>query len=365
MSSFLRLVKFSLMLQFLVLFSGCAFFGEEKANISNRGGSNYLEVPPDLISPRRDLKYGIPDTGGARLSDYGERTGTLAEGKISSVLPEVPGMRIKKLSNQRILIVQKEPKKIWPLLKSFWVDAGFSIESEVPETGLIETEWLEDRSKLPDDFIRSTLGKIFDQVYDTGERDKFRMRLERIEKEYSEISITHKGLIEIASNDRADPTVVWTNKTPDHQLEEIYLRRLMKYLGASEEESNAPTQTVRKDFVFLKTEKQIQFIQIDEDFPTAWRILSTAIDRVGFEVEDRARSDGKIYLKYTDGDNKIEKSFFSRIFSSDDNEQIARTYVVTIESSGKSSIVKVKPENESGSDATSQNIISIIFEQLV
>ena len=223
----------------------------------------------------------------------------------------------------------------------------------------------EDRSKLPDDFIRSTLGKIFDQVYDTGERDKFRMRLERIEKEYSEISITHKGLIEIASNDRADPTVVWTNKTPDHQLEEIYLRRLMKYLGASEEESNAPTQTVRKDFVFLKTEKQIQFIQIDEDFPTAWRILSTAIDRVGFEVEDRARSDGKIYLKYTDGDNKIEKSFFSRIFSSDDNEQIARTYVVTIESSGKSSIVKVKPENESGSDATSQNIISIIFEQLV
>ena len=43
----------------------------------------------------------------------------------------------------------------------------------------METDWAENRAKIPQDPIRNVLGKLLDPVYSTGERDKFRTRLER------------------------------------------------------------------------------------------------------------------------------------------------------------------------------------------
>ena len=48
-----------------------------------------------------------------------------------------------------------------------------------PNLGIMETDWAENRAKIPQDFIRNTLGKLLDSVYSTGERDRFRTRLER------------------------------------------------------------------------------------------------------------------------------------------------------------------------------------------
>ena len=90
------------------------------------------------------------------------------------------------------------------MLKSFWIQNGFQIEKEIPEVGFIETAWLESREKISDGLIRNTLGKIFDGLYDTGERNKFRMRIERTKAGFSEISVVHKGLIQVASDDRFD-----------------------------------------------------------------------------------------------------------------------------------------------------------------
>jgi len=42
----------------------------------------------------------------------------------------------------------------------------------------METDWAENRTKIPQDIIRRTLGRVLDSLYDSGERDKFRARLE-------------------------------------------------------------------------------------------------------------------------------------------------------------------------------------------
>ena len=66
----------------------------------------------------------------------------------------------------------------------------------------METDWAENRAKLPQDFIRSTLGKLLDSVYSTGERDRFRTRLERTRHGGTEIYISHRGMVEVYSNQR-------------------------------------------------------------------------------------------------------------------------------------------------------------------
>lgn len=48
----------------------------------------------------------------------------------------------------------------------------------------METEWAENRAKLPQDIIRRTVGKIIDFAYSMGEQDQYRVRLERQRRRY-------------------------------------------------------------------------------------------------------------------------------------------------------------------------------------
>ena len=60
----------------------------------------------------------------------------------------------------------------------------------------METDWAENRAKIPDDIIRRTLGKFLDSIYSTGERDKFRTRFEISSNNpgYTDIFISHRGM---------------------------------------------------------------------------------------------------------------------------------------------------------------------------
>ena len=64
-------------------------------------------------------------------------------------------MQRRARRHQRWLVVQAPPEKLWPLVKEFWQENGFlTCELELPETGVMETEWAENRAKIPLDLIR-------------------------------------------------------------------------------------------------------------------------------------------------------------------------------------------------------------------
>jgi outer membrane protein assembly factor BamC len=99
-------------------------------------------------------------------------------------------------------------------VRDFWLDNGFLIAVDNPTTGILETDWAENRAKIPQDIIRNTLGKVFDSLYSTGERDKFRVRVERDAKGGTDIYITHRGMEEVYNSARRDSTV-WQPRARD------------------------------------------------------------------------------------------------------------------------------------------------------
>jgi outer membrane protein assembly factor BamC len=139
-----------------------------------------LEIPPDLTSPTRDDRYQVPDispTGTATFLTYStERSGASRSGNPAEVLPEVKDARIERAGAQRWLVVSAPPDRVWPLVKEFWQELGFLVKLELPEVGVMETDWAENRAKIPEDMLRNILGKIIDGMYSTSERDKFRTR---------------------------------------------------------------------------------------------------------------------------------------------------------------------------------------------
>ena len=113
-------------------------------------------------------------------------------------MTQVKGVRIERDGAQRWLVVGDKPENVWPVVKAFWQENGLTIKSEDQAAGVMETDWAENRAKIPQGGIRSVIGKVFDNLYSSGERDQYRVRLERSKDGVStEIYITHRGMEEV------------------------------------------------------------------------------------------------------------------------------------------------------------------------
>ena len=141
--------------------------------------------------------------------------------------------RSERSGTQRWLVVKGTPETLWPTVKEFWQEAGFLINVEVPDAGVMETDWAENRPRVAEGGIRGIFGKVLDTVYSTAERDKYRSRLERGTNGTTEIYISHRGMVEIYITEGKDQTR-WQPRPANPDLEAEMLRRLMVRLGVQE-----------------------------------------------------------------------------------------------------------------------------------
>ena len=218
-------------------------------------------------------------------------------------------MRLEKLGSERFLLTAMPPEQVWPQLRAFWQERGFQIAVDDPASGTMETEWAENRARIPQDIIRRTIGRAFDNLYSTGERDKFRTRIERTPAGGSEIYLSHRGAAEVYSDVQRTQTV-WQPRPRDQQLEAEMLSRIMVKLGAKEEQAKAaaatavaapaaaPVAAARQ--ARLLEGRPAASLQVDDGFDRAWRRVGLALDRSGFTVEDRDRSQGQYFVRYVD-----------------------------------------------------------------
>lgn len=335
-----------------------------------------LDIPPDLTQLQRENHYAIPDSqpGSATASGYNLTQEVKSVETAAVVAPNsAPDMHIERDGSQRWLVVKAAPESLWPKVKDFWQDSGFLINIENTQTGVMETDWAENRAKIPQDFVRNTLGKVFDSLYSTGERDKFRTRLERGPDGVTEIYISHRGAEEVLSGAQKESSV-WTARPTDPQLEAEFLARLMSRLGAQEAKAkaaviNAPSLQARSKLV---SDANGSFVQVDEGFDRAWRRVGLALDRVGFTVEDRDRNQGLYFVRYVDQnaeakDKTADKGFFSKLFSSSDKDKAKNAVSYRIVVKGSESVSQVSVLSKEGKPETSQSgnkILGLLNEQL-
>ncbi len=330
-----------------------------------------LEVPPDLSQLNRDSRFQQSGGSVSAAAFQGTTAPAAAAVATATVAPQTVGeLKIVREGNQRWLAVPMAPEQLWPQLQAFWKERGFNLVVEQPEAGVMETDWAENRAKLPQDFIRSALGKVFDSAYSTGERDKFRTRIER-SSNGSEVYLSHRGVVEVYSGDRKE-TTVWQPRPADAQLEAEMLQRIMLKLGAKGEQAKtaAVETAIAPARARIVSGQAAATLQVDDGFDRAWRRVGLALDRSGFTVEDRDRAQGLYFVRYVDPAQagQDEPGFLSRLFSfgkkKDDGGGLAR-YRVSVKGEGERSTVQVlnaqgQPENgEAG-----KRIVGLLVEDL-
>ena len=372
--------------------AGCSwtgsFFSSDKVQYETAKTRPALEVPPDLSQLPRDERFLVPDRPQTiTASGQGQRPG--AGPVATSSAPVVPTSAVAKLErqgNHRWLAVNLPPEKAWPVLVDFWPSVGLKVEKSDPNAGVLETNWAENRAKLPQDIIRRTLGKLIDSVYSTNEQDKYRARLERTAQGTSEIYISHRGMEEVFASPQQDRTV-WKPRPPDPEMEAEMLQRLLVRFddparrvvtatatgagatSATAAGTAAPSAAPQIARLVKASDGRNERLEIDEAFDRAWRRVGLALDRGGFTVEDRDRAKGFYFVRYLDPDfeakAKSDQGFFSKLFGKDKpiqapqyrvavlGEGVAKTNVQVFDSTGN-------PERS----PTGDRILNLLNEQL-
>ncbi len=347
-----------------IALSACSVLEGEKIDYKSASKGSSLEVPPDLKQLSRETRYAVP---GGVVSANALQAGQAAQPSGTEAAPKGLGdVRIERNGNQRWLVINRPADKLWEPVREFWLENGFTLATDQANIGIMETDWAENRAKIPQDFIRSTLGKVLDSLYSTGERDKFRTRMERNTEGGTEIYVSHRGMVEVYNSSTKESTA-WQPRPADPELETEFLRRMMVKLGVSQEQAKAvaASSAPRPPVARAASVSGIPVVQIDEGFDRAWRRVGLALDRTGFTVEDRDRNQGLYFVRYVEPkDDQKERGFFGKLFGSDKAVPPLK-YRIVVRSQGEATTVSVL--NATGapeSSATAERIVRVLVDDL-
>ena len=371
--------------------AGCSLFKSDDYKSTQAKAAQPLEVPPELTSPTMDDRYSIPDPKqSTTYSAYTQRpaqgTPAAAAATAPTVLPKFDTVRLERYADQRWLIVKGDPEKVWPVVREYWIDSGYRLVRESPEIGLMETDWYEDRAKIPQDIVRRTIGRMIDGMYSYPRRDKFRTRLEKgTEPGTTEIYVSNRNVEEVLRGTDGGDSTKWVSHPADRELEAEMLSRIMVKLGGGDTKvvtasaplpgrrgaTPDPAATAPRNAVLENSGNGP--LVVNDIFDRAWRRVGLALDRVGFTVEDRDRSKGLFYVRYIDPEADRQSTAPSeswteklKFWKSSPKIDTKPQYRIHVADAG-ASMSQVQVQNSSGapeSSATGKKILSLLYDQL-
>lgn len=331
-----------------------------------------LDVPPDLNNPTQSNRYALPQNGAVRASDIARAQQANAQASNNAVLSDVSGMSIQRDGGERWLNVSgKTPTQLWNTLNTFWRENGFVIAREEPGVGIMETDWAENRAKLPNDGLRRLFDRVgLGSVYSTGERDKFIIRLEHAGNGGTNIFFSHRGMQETYADNNKD-TTMWQPAPRNTELEAAFLSRFMQYLGADEATAQRQLAENRSNANDLATMENGLLI-VRGDTERTWRRVGLALERIGLNITSENPQRGAIRVKAAPNEGQAVRSeqpgFFGRLFgrqASPAPEQNLPEFVVVVQAQNGNSVISLT--NLDGSPYTArdgQTWLSRLYQQL-
>jgi len=370
-----RFAKVTLCLLAAVSVSACQTISERrKIDYKSTRTLPPLDIPPDLVTPE-GIK-GSAATPASTVATYSEFVSGEHQKKVTNsqgVLPEFGGIRIERDGQIRWLVVKLPADQLWPRMRQFILERGLIVDKENPETGVLETDWAENRAKVGTGAQKILAGALA-SLYSTGTRDKFRIRLERgKDPETTEIYISHRSMIETIVGEVVSGVgeTRWQPGPSDSGLEAEMLRLLMVDLGMKDEKAKTMVASISQTEVTLPERAKLTretggaFLTLRENFERAWRRVGLVLDRTSFTVEDRNRSSGIYYVRYIDPDvAEKKKGFFSGWFSSKEKTS-SNDYQIVLKGTETSTRVEVLTKEGAPEQAKiSERILTLLYEQL-
>ena len=259
---------------------------------------------------------------------------------------EVQNVEIKRDAYRRWLLVDMPPSDVWSLSKEFFRSFGFKIEKENIKIGILETDYLEIDTVVPDKSlgaIRTFLSKALQTQYGLPIADKYRIRIESLDDpNQSEVYLTLASIGEVVHGELR----VWQPREKDVELEIEMLLRLMVFLGSDRSEAInkilASDKKIESPVSVIKSESGYATLVFKYNKKQAWSYLGWALDELDVDIEDRDAIDGSYFINITK-----DKGLFSKLLSTVSPSQTYQLIVKQLDESYSQVIfVDLSEENE-------------------
>jgi len=297
--------------------------GDIKINYYSDKSVTSLEIPPDLTSPTFENSFRISEFANDINPNTVNLTNKEIEDKTQKIIAATADIEVKKSGNRRWLIVDKNPEIIWDLSKQFFKDNGFVIKKSNKKIGIMETDFLENKPKIPAKslgLIRSFLEAQIENVsYTLPIVDSYKIRIEPLDDgKKSEVHLSLFSMAEVISGSGKDETTYWQASEKNIALENEMLYSLMLYLGGD-------TALAREKIVNAKDEGKISVVLLDGlnkyaklqfklNLIDTWDNISWALSELNIVVEDKDLKEKTFYIQAA---RTVDKGVFSKLFGED------------------------------------------------
>ena len=264
-----------------------------------------LIVPPDLTKPNAQNSFRISEYANNVNENIIDFSGSdTAKDKITKILDVNSDVSVQKSGQRRWLVINKNSDVVWELTKDFLKRQGFVLKKSNKKIGIIETDFLENYPEIPDQnlgLIRSMLNKALTARYTLPIIDKYRVRIEPLEANKTELHLSLFSMKEkLAKSGNVDSTI-WEAYEKDYALETEMLYRLMVFIsgdnaGAKEKIINAKENKVTK--VSLKDNfNGYAKLTFELGLLDTWDNVNWALDQLNIDIEDKDVKEKSFYVK--------------------------------------------------------------------
>jgi len=293
-----------------------------------------LVVPPDLTKPNVQNSFRVSEF----VSDINETIidfsgSEKTKDEVTKILEKNSEISVQRSGQRRWLLVNKDSDLLWETTKNFLKQQGFNIKKSDKKIGIIETEFLENYPEIPEQslgFFRSFLSKSLTARYTLPIIDKYRVRIEPVNENQTEIHLSLFSMQEKLAKSGNVESTLWEAYDKDVALETEMLYRLMVFISGDQVGSREKILAAKEDRK-IKVEVLDNFngyakLRINASILDAWDNISWALDQLNIDIEDKDIKEKSFYI------NTVRTSdigFMSKLLGT---EALVKTYQLLVKS---------------------------------
>ncbi len=352
---------------FIVLsMAACSSTDEKILNYRSSEITPTLEIPPDLTQVSAESNLNIP---GSKVGLPENRGRYVETGNLNvevRTLPKIEGLSVEGHGDSHWLKVSDNAEAVYPLLRGFWAEQGFTLVKDEPAVGVMETEWLSAKSGSG-----SFIATILESMKGAEFKDQYQTRIERADDGSTLVFLAHRGQ-ELFISDPEQKSVIYKERSSGWQMvpadptkEYEMLSRLMLFLGMQDDQVKQEMEKIGLFAPLTRIEfdeaDEVTYLIVSQSFQQIWNRLQLQLDRLSIPVleRDKGVDDGQIKVSAADllaitGKAKDDES-------SDDN------VLLVLENASNASQTRIDVKNESGTilkSEQSREILQLLQDQL-
>ncbi len=237
-------------------------------------------------------------------------------------------VKIQTLEGRRWILINIPPSEVWPRVRSVLNRSGVPAALAEGSSGIIETVWVK-----------------FNSDEDNSHRFRFQIS-PGVQLNSTEISLLHNQAVRSAE-DQAE----WPQTSDEDSREKDMLTLIANELAGAMDYSSVSllAQNIGGEpkVNIVTPEVADPFIQVKLSFDRAWASILYSVNRGGFQLIDQNRSEGTLFVNYTDL-SIDEPGFFRRWFGESSDEILEINYRVLVQIVGADVEVRIVGRDAEG-----------------